>query len=144
MKRLVTTTSAATDDYWFVAEGRLGETTEIARCGMTGKKCRKGVLVLATTAAMGLAAGSNLAEVSVNSLNRLAIQLAEAVSAVASANRQSPEEFRLGAILLGAGATGEAVVDVPVEKVNGVVRRELELLVAQDELPRARTDLPHL
>jgi hypothetical protein len=68
-------------------KGRLpwAETTE--------KKRHEGILVLPTIAAMGLAAGgSNIAEVSVNSLNRLTIHLAEAVNTIARANGQSIEK----------------------------------------------------
>ena len=50
--------------------------------------------MLAAIASVGLAAGdSSLVQISVNGLDRLAIQLAETVNTVAGANGQSTEEF---------------------------------------------------
>jgi hypothetical protein len=58
------------------------------------QKPREGILVLAAIATMGLAADdSSLAQVFTNSLDRLAIQLAETVHTVARANGQSTQEF---------------------------------------------------
>ena len=58
------------------------------------QKRRDGILVLAAIATMGLAAGdSSLGQVFINSLDRLAIQLAETVHTVARADGSPPRNL---------------------------------------------------